>query len=55
MRGDSAPLLSPHEASPGILCPVLGSSVQERSGAPGASLAEGYKDDRGLEHLTNIG
>lgn len=33
---DPTPLLSPGEATSGVLCPVLGSSVQEGQGAPGA-------------------
>ena len=30
-----------------LLCPVLGSPPQERWGAAGKSLAEGYEDDEG--------
>ncbi|TRZ06476.1 hypothetical protein HGM15179_020631, partial [Zosterops borbonicus] len=43
--GDPAPLLSPGEASSGVLCPVLGSSVPESHGPPGPGLAKGYKVD----------
>ncbi|KAJ7395873.1 rna-directed dna polymerase from mobile element jockey-like [Pitangus sulphuratus] len=45
--GEPASLLSPGEATSGVLCPVLGSSVQERYGAPGAGPVEGDKDDGG--------
>ena len=34
--GDPAPLLSAGEASPGVLCPDVKSSVQERHGLVGA-------------------
>ena len=34
------------------LSPVLGSSVQERQGTSRESPVEGYKDVRGLEHLS---
>ncbi|RMC13120.1 hypothetical protein DUI87_10651 [Hirundo rustica rustica] len=43
--GDPAPLLSPGDATSEVLCPVLGSSGQERYGAPGVGPAEGNKDD----------
>ncbi|KAJ7423435.1 rna-directed dna polymerase from mobile element jockey-like [Pitangus sulphuratus] len=42
---DPYPLLSPGEATSGVLCPVLGSLGQERHGAPGDSPAESNKDD----------
>ncbi|KAJ7425020.1 hypothetical protein BTVI_04119 [Pitangus sulphuratus] len=44
--GQEMILLRPGEASPGMLCPVLGSSGQEGHGAPGVGL-EGYKGDEG--------
>ncbi|GAB0180624.1 hypothetical protein GRJ2_000527700 [Grus japonensis] len=41
--GDPSPLLSTGEATPGELCPVLGSSVQERQ--TGEHLTKDHNDD----------
>ncbi|KAJ7399981.1 rna-directed dna polymerase from mobile element jockey-like [Pitangus sulphuratus] len=45
LRVDPGPLLSSTEATSGVLCPVLGSSVQERHGLPGLGAEGGNKDD----------
>ena len=42
-------ILPLYSASPGVLCPVLGSSLQKRQGSPGKSPAEGREDDKGPE------
>ena len=45
--GSPSPLHCPGEASSGVLCPVLGSALQERWRATGESPAESYKDGEG--------
>ena len=36
-----------YEATSGILCRVMGSSVQKSQGSPSKSLVEDHKDDEG--------
>jgi len=43
--GDSATLLRSDETSPGVQCPPLEPSAQERTGAVGAGPEDGHKDD----------
>ena len=43
--GDPAPLLCAGEASSGVLCPDVESSVQERHGLVGAHPEEGHRND----------
>jgi len=44
--GDSAPLLCSHGTPPEVLCPVLGSPIQEGHQAAGAGSEEGKADDQ---------
>ena len=43
--GDPDPLLCTGEISPGVLCPDVESSVQERHGPVGVHPEEGHKND----------
>jgi len=42
-EGDPAPLLCAGETSPGVLCPDVESSAQERHGPVGVHAEEGHK------------
>lgn len=46
-RSSSSLLSTSDTPRSGMLCPVLGSPVQERQGLCGASPAKGYRDDEG--------
>jgi len=50
--GDSAPLLCSGETLPGVLCPALEPSAQDRHRPVGAGPEEATKMIRGLEHLS---
>ena len=45
--GDSPPLFCLGETASGVLCPVLGSFVQERQGTSGESSPKFHRDDEG--------
>jgi len=44
---DPSPLFSASETTPGVLSPLLGSSVQGKNRHTGESLMKGHKDDEG--------
>ena len=48
--GDWPSVLSSDETTPGVLCSVLGPSLQERPQGPGACAEKGNEAVRGLEH-----
>ena len=45
------PSFCPGEATFGLLCPALGSPLQERQGTTGKSPMEGHKDGENLKNL----
>lgn len=47
---DCAPVLGPAEGTPRVLCPVVGSSIQERHRGAGASPGKGSEGGEGSEH-----
>lgn len=47
--GDPSPLLSTDKVTPGILYPILNSSVQERHGRNEQSPIKGHEDDEGTK------
>lgn len=52
VSGGPASLLSLREASPGVLCPILGSPARERQDTTAESPGRATKMLRALEHLT---
>jgi len=50
-KTDDAPLLRSGETPPGVLCPTLEPSPQERHGPVGVGPEEAAKTIRGMEHL----
>ena len=50
--GDPAPLLCAGEASPGVLCSDVVSSVQERHGPVGVCPEKGHRNYPQMEHLS---
>lgn len=48
-NGDPSPLLSVGDTLPGVLCPFLGHSVQDRHGHTEKSPTKDNKDEEGTE------
>lgn len=46
-RGDAYPLMSTGEATPEVLCPILGSLIQKRHGSPGQNSTKGHENGEG--------